>query len=38
MVREITEKDYNGLMTLYRQLHNHPMPEETEDLIALWER
>ncbi len=38
MVREITEKDYNGLMTLYMQLHDHPMPEETADLIALWER
>ena len=38
MIREITEKDYNGLMTLYMQLHDNPMPEKTEDLLAVWER
>lgn len=36
MIREITEKDYKGLMTLYMQLHDNPMPEETADLQALW--
>lgn len=38
MIREITEKDYNGLMTLYMQLHDNPMPEETEYFMALWKR
>lgn len=38
MIREISEKDYNGLMTLYMQLHDNPMPEETADLQALWKR
>ena len=38
MVREITENDYNGLMTLYMQLHDNQMPEQTEDLKALWKR
>ncbi len=28
MIREITDKDYNGLMALYMQLHDNPMPEE----------
>ena len=32
MIREITEKDYNGLMTLYMQLHDNPMPQETTEL------
>ena len=35
MIREITEKDYKGLMTLYMQLHDNPMPEETADLQGL---
>ena len=38
MIREITDKDYKGLMTLYMQLHDNPMPEETADLQALWKR
>ncbi len=38
MIREITEKDFSGLMTLYMQLHNNPMPEQTKELMALWER
>lgn len=38
MIREITDKDYNGLMTLYMQLHDNPMPEETTDLMTLWNR
>ena len=38
MIREITDKDYNGLMALYMQLHDNPMPEETADLQALWKR
>ncbi len=38
MVREITEKDYMGLMQLYMQLHDNPMPEKTKELMALWKR
>lgn len=38
MIREITEKDYDGLMTLYMQLHDNPLPEETEYFMALWKR
>ena len=38
MIREISEKDYKGLMTLYMQLHDNPMPEKTADLQALWKR
>lgn len=38
MIREITEKDYKGLMTLYMQLHDNPMLEEIADLQALWKR
>ena len=38
MVREITENDYNGLMALYMQLHDNPMPEQTEDIMVLWKR
>jgi len=38
MVREITERDYDGLMTLYMQLHDNPMPEKAEDVMALWKR
>lgn len=38
VIREITEKDYNGLMTLYMQLHDNPMLEETEYFMALWKR
>lgn len=38
MVHEITEKDFGGLMSLYEQLHDNPMPEQTKELMALWER
>lgn len=38
MIREITDKDYKGLMTLYMQLHDNPMPEETADMMMLWNR
>ena len=34
MIREITEKDFNGLMILYMQLHDNPMPEVTADLVS----
>lgn len=38
MIREITENDFDSLMTLYMQLHNNPMPEKTEEIMELWEK
>lgn len=36
MIREIVETDFDGLMTLYMQLHHHPFPEKNDKTIALW--
>lgn len=38
MIREITENDFDSLMTLYMQLHDNPMPEKTEEIMELWEK
>lgn len=38
MIREINKNDYEGLMKLYMQLHDNPMPEETTEIIELWNR
>lgn len=38
MVREIMEKDYEGLMKLYMQLHNNPYPEKDGEMTKLWDR
>ena len=38
MIREITRNDFDGLMKLYTQLHDNPMPEKTSNLIELWNR
>lgn len=38
MVREIIEKDLNGLLSLYTQLHENPIPEETAQLTQLWKK
>ena len=38
MIREITEQDLNGLLTLYMQLHDNPMPESTPELQILWKQ
>lgn len=38
MIREITREDFNGLMKLYMQLHDNPMPKETKELMVLWEK
>ncbi len=38
MIREIREMDFEGLMALYMQLHNNPMPDETPEISALWKR
>lgn len=37
MIREITNADFDGLMTLYMQLHGNPFPEKSDEVIALWE-
>ncbi len=38
MIREITEQDLNGLLTLYMQLHDNPLPENTPELQILWKQ
>lgn len=38
MIREITDSDFDGLMRLYMQLHDNPMPEQTEEIMELWYR
>lgn len=38
MIREITEKDLDGLLQLYTQLHDNPIPEKTAGLSELWEK
>lgn len=35
-VREIEEGDLEGLLQLYTQLHDNPMPEPGEALSTLW--
>ena len=36
MIREITENDLDGLLKLYMQLHNNPIPEKTAELLQIW--
>lgn len=36
MVREIIKSDFDGLMSLYMQLHNNIMPKKTRDIINIW--
>ena len=38
MIREIVQEDFNGLMELYMQLHDNPMPEKTPQIVELWNR
>lgn len=38
MIREIRDADFDGLMSLYTQLHDNPMPEKTPEVSALWKR
>ena len=38
MIREINNSDFDGLMNLYKQLHNNPFPEKNEHVMKLWER
>ncbi len=36
MIREITSADFDGLMTLYMQLHDNPFPKKDERVISVW--
>ena len=38
IVREITDNDFDGLMCLYTELHDNPLPERSEHVMAVWER
>ena len=38
MIREIRDTDLNGLMGLYMQLHDNPMPDKTPEIMELWKR
>jgi len=38
MIREAKKDDLTGLLQLYTQLHNNPMPEMTAELNELWSR
>lgn len=38
MIREITQNDFNGLLTLYMQLHDNSMPDQTDEILNLWNR
>lgn len=37
MIREIVKDDLDGLLTLYTQLHNNPMPEKNAKLLQIWD-
>ena len=38
MIREITESDFQGLMKLYTQLHGNPMPDQSGEVMELWDK
>ena len=38
MIREIIDSDFDGLMKLYMQLHDNPMPVKSSDMMELWNR
>lgn len=37
MIREIRRDDLDGLLELYTNLHDNPVPKKTAELSALWE-
>jgi len=37
MIREAVKDDLASLLKLYMQLHNNPMPEETAELLQIWD-
>lgn len=38
MIREITQNDFERLLTLYMQLHENSMPDQTAEIMNLWNR
>ena len=36
MIREITENDFDGLMKLYAQLGDNPIPQKSEEVLGVW--
>lgn len=36
MIREVTERDFDGLMTLYMQLHDNPFPDKSDRVMSVW--
>lgn len=38
MIREVRAADFEGLMELYMQLHDNPMPEKSPELMDLWKQ
>lgn len=36
MIREISDNDFEALMTLYMQLHDNPFPEKNDSMTKLW--
>ena len=37
MIREVKKDDLQGLLRLYTQLHDNPMPADTQELAKLWQ-
>lgn len=38
MIREVNESDLNGLLLLYKQLHNSEVAIDEADLLKLWKQ
>lgn len=38
MVREVKFDDLQGLLELYIQLHDNPLPEKSEELLTMWKK
>lgn len=38
MIREITDGDFDGLMKLYTQLHDNPLPDKSERVMGIWQQ
>lgn len=36
IIREVNESDLDGLLNLYTQLHDNPIPEDSRSLSELW--
>lgn len=37
VIREIVKSDLDGLLRLYMQLHDNPMPEKTPEILRIWD-